>query len=172
MQGQKDAVIDAIKSILGNSFVLKTTIVKDVLTKEQKTQLIEIVYSGIMTGAIEYAPGTSDAKKVKRYTRSMVDNHLRKSVDLTGGVPYTPSKKGNKRDPKIKEMTKLLATVPVGSQQARDIEKAIELRRQHINKNKVSTDLSKAINGINVDVLPPSLATIVNETKESLESNM
>lgn len=84
MIGQKEAVVSAVKAILGTRFVPNQDRALDLLTEEQIENIKELMFSGIMNGSIEYAKDKTDEKAVKTYARSMVMNHLKKTKVLNG----------------------------------------------------------------------------------------
>ncbi len=95
---QVQAVIKAVGEVLGDSFAEGSTIVTDVITPAEKSDVRAIITEGILDGTIIFKGSLDDTALVKRYVNGMVDNHLRKSRLLNGGNVYKPSSTGTKRD--------------------------------------------------------------------------
>jgi len=159
---QKQAVVEAVAVVLGDSFIPNETIVSDILTKEQKVEVRGLVLEGIMNGTVGCNKDTEDSKEINKYVNSMVDNHLRKAKTLNGSTPYKPSKKGTRRDEKLKELTKLKGQFTIGSDQYLEIEGHILERNNELDQIRAEKKNAAAVGTINAEVLPPHLRNLVN----------
>jgi hypothetical protein len=84
---QKDAVINAVASILGDRFEPGIN-ARELLSAEEITSVKNTVSNGILNGSVSFSKDVSDEKAVRRYVAGLVDNHLRKAKELNGGVKY------------------------------------------------------------------------------------
>ena len=64
---QVQAVVNAVAEILGDSFTEGSTVVRDVITDQQKIEVREIVFNGILSGDVEYKKSLEDEVAIKRY---------------------------------------------------------------------------------------------------------
>jgi hypothetical protein len=163
--GQKQSVIDAVKSVLGTSFVQGSTKVKEVLAADQLRQVREAVFNGIADGSIAYNKDLSDEKTLHRYVNGMIDNHLRKATELNGGLTYKPTKNGVKRDTQMATLNRLLSTYTEGTIEYGKVKEAIVNREEELkalkNSNKKSNRMVKNI--IDKDLLSDELAEIIGK---------
>jgi len=159
---QKQAVVNAVSTVLGGNFTPSETVVAEILTKEQKSEIRSLVKGGILNGSVVYNKNTEDEKEVNKYISSMVDNHIRKAKILNGDSPYKPSKKGTRRDEKLKELTKLRSQFETGSDQFNEVQSYIVERNSELDKIKVGKKSAMSIGQINTDVLPVHLRNLVN----------
>ena len=86
--GQKDAVINAVASILGDRYEAGIN-ARELLSADEITSVKNTVANAILSGSVSYSKDTSDEKAVRRYVAGLVDNHLRKAKELNGGVKYS-----------------------------------------------------------------------------------
>ena len=160
---QVQAVINAVTVVLGDNFTPNTTTVLSTLTKEQKEEVRNIIFDGVMSGDVVYNKSTVNATAVKRYVNGMVDNHLRKSKALNGGVPYKPSSSGSKRDPQLRELNKLLKTFEPGTDQYSQVQTSIGSRSAQIQVEKSQKSIADVRASIDTSVLPDNLASMLQE---------
>jgi len=162
---QKDAVVEAVISVLGDSFVGGTTIVKDIITPEQKSEIKELVFNGIVSGEIGYGKDLEDTKEIKRYANGVVDNHVRRAKELNAGTVYKPSKEGTKRDPQLKELNKLLNSgqFPEDGEQYAAIVSHIETRTNQLASERAAKR-SGSPAPVDADMLPAHLQNLVSNT--------
>lgn len=163
---QKQAVIDAISTVLGNSFVSGETNVREVLTSEQLEQVRDLVANGILNGDVTFGKDTSDADDVRRYVNGMIDNHIRKAKELNGGSKYVAAKTRGPRDEQLSTLKKLLKTYEEGSAQYKQVLSAISTRQNEILaarsalKNNAPRK-ARATKNIDMSILPPELQNIL-----------
>lgn len=88
------------------------------LTKDQRSEVIELVTQGLLKGEIEMkdeARAKHDTEaKMRTYTNGLVSNWLRKDLRLNGGEKYEIKNKGSRAgsgDKVIKELKKLRSTL-------------------------------------------------------------
>ena len=160
---QVQAVVNAVNEILGDSFTEGETNVAEIISKDQKAEVREIVLNGILNGEVAFKGNLDDTPAVRRYVNGMVDNHFRKSRLLNGGSVYKPSSTGSKRDPQLKELNKLLKTLPEGSDDFNRVRSHIEKRTAEISKEREARSLANTRQNIDTSVLPPNLAEMVNQ---------
>lgn len=142
MKSQKQAVFDAVKQMKGS--------LTGELTNSEFDQVSEVVAGQILDGTVAFSDEAKakydTTEKVLSYTRSMVRNHMRKSPELNGGFPYTPSfRRGPQGNAEIKELKKLAAKFPDNE----DIKAAIA--------EKEAAIVSKKQPEIKVDLIPENL---------------
>lgn len=162
MLKQKEAVVNAVISVLGEDFTSGTTIVTDIITKEQKSEIRKIVFEGIMNGEVGFNGSLEDDKAVARYVNSMVDNHFRRAKELNGGKTYKPSSTGTRRDPQLKELNKLLRRFPEGTEEHSQVLEHISTRNTQLDEMRAQKRSASTIGEINVDALPQHLRSLVN----------
>lgn len=150
---QVSAVVNAVTEVLGDSFVVGTTVVSEVITSEQKQQVRDLVKTGIVNGEVEYGKDTSNEKELDRYVNGMINNHLKRSKKLNGGSPYQPKKKGLPRDETLRELTKFQATLQPGTEKYNEAAEAISQRR---------AELEQVRSGIDTTVVTPEISEMVN----------
>ena len=154
---QNDAVFGAVCEVLGgNNFSTKVE-----LSKDQQSQVIEIVTNGILNGTVDFSTEAktkyNDYDKVKLYTTGMVNNHLRKDLRLNGGTKYQPKNPGSRAgsgDEQLKALKALRSTVS-DPETIQQLDLAIEVRTQEIKATKI-----KKVE-INYDALPEHLRHLV-----------
>jgi len=160
---QVQAVINAVTTVLGSEFTPSTTNVLNVITKEQKAEIREIVFNGILNGEVVFNKDLSDEAEIKRYVNGMVDNHLRKSKILNGGNTYKPSGNGAKRDPQLRELGKLLKTFEPGTEMYANVEQSISNRTTQLHAEKSQQQVANVRASIDTSVLPENLASMLAE---------
>lgn len=161
---QKQAVVNGVKFVLGNTFSA-TVSAREQLSTEQLIQVKSYVTSQIMSGSVEYSKDYSDEKEVSKYVSGMVSNHLRKAKELNGGESYVPQSTGRgSRDETITELNKLLKTYAEGTEEYKQILEAISSRKNEIAAEKAvvykEKRKAKELSSINLEALPESLKTL------------
>lgn len=96
---QVDAVVETVKSVLGPTFQEGKDDARLFLTKGLLNQVYESIYSGIMSGTINFKGDTDNTVAVKNYVRSLVSNHLRRSKKLNGGKNYKVNQNNTNQQP-------------------------------------------------------------------------
>ena len=143
---QVEAVFQAVCAIRG----VEGFDEKVVLTKEEKSKVIEMVTRGLMSGDVDFKP-ESRAKHntyelVKKYTGGLVDNHLRKDKRLNGDTEYVAKNPGSRtgsQDSVLKNL-KLLKSTVKDAESIAAIDEEIAKRLEAIGKPKtVTIDISK-----------------------------
>ena len=84
MNGQKEAIINAIKKILPN-FTVGVDNALILLSNIQLEQIKKEIKEGILNKTIAYSKDTTNLGEVTNYSRSCVMNHLKKAKELNGG---------------------------------------------------------------------------------------
>ena len=135
MRKQKQAVVEEIKNVLGDSFVEFETVVKDIITNEQRKAAKENIVKGIINGTIQYNKDRSDEAAVRKYGSNLVNNYLRKAKELNGNV-VNKSKK--REDTTIKNLKNLIIKYEYseGSEEYAAVQKAIAERQAELDSNK------------------------------------
>ncbi len=154
---QKDAVVNAVTSVLGS---LPAGAV--VLDKDQKAHVREIVAAGILSGEVAYSKPLDEAE-VKKYVVGLVDNHLRKAKELNGNKAYAPAKEGTKRDPQLRELEKLLKSgqFAEGTAECQQVKTAIDNRKQELKAAQSSKKVPK-VEDIDLTTLPQEVQDILH----------
>ncbi len=158
---QVQAVINAVADVLGDNFVPNTTLVKDVLTSEQKKQVRNIVQQGILNGDVTYKGDTENSDKFNRYVNGMINNHLMRSRALNGGQVH---KSKAKRDDQLKEMSKLLNTLTPDTEQYNQVAEAISKRKQELSQRAPSS--SAKATQIDTSIAPAEIASIASKFQQ------
>lgn len=167
---QKEAVVSAVGKILGKSFVVGSTNVKETISGEQLTQLRDTIFTGIQAGDIAYNKDIDDEKTVRRYVNGMIDNHFRKAKELNGGAAYAAKTSNGSRgirDPQLAALRKLSKNYESGSQEQSKVLSAINSRESQLTQERLQNQASKKreaqLKNIDVIGLPPELADILNK---------
>ena len=136
MLSQKEAVYNAVNQVCdehGKSFEEGQ---KFELSKSEREQVVEIVMAGFEQGEVELK---SEQENLKSYTGGLVSNWLRKDKRLNGGSTYKPANPGSRTgqsDDQVKNMRILLGTLPEGSDEAVQVQTAIDSRIAEIKAEK------------------------------------
>ena len=147
---QKEAVYSAVLNVVGEFEGAASP------TKEQRSQINQILVEGFKSGTITYDGELPDDTKLKAYVSGLQSNWLRKDKRLNGGVAYVPKNPGSRAgssDPQIKAMRLLLSTKTDPRERA-EIQSFIDKRQQELHKAEVKVD-------INADDLPEELRRFV-----------
>jgi hypothetical protein len=160
MKKQRDAVVEAVITVLGSNFVTNETIVEDVITTEQRKEARQIVFDGIINNEIKYSKDTSDEKAVRKYCNNVVDNYIRRAKEFNAGQTYKPKKEGTKRDPKLKALNALISTGKVveGTEDYNNVISSIETRKEELAAERSSKSPKKV--EIDLNSLPAGLQDI------------
>lgn len=145
MMKQSEAVIAAVKSVCGEQESYT-------LTKEQKESVKQILFEGFSTGEVSLKKSYTETK-LKKYINGLIDNHVRKSKVLNGGVKYeikNPGSRSGRSDAKVANLVALLDLATSDEDKA-EILSEIAARKNEISANKKPTKKSATIN---YDVLP------------------
>lgn len=150
---QVDAVVNAVTEVLGDSFVVGTTVVSQALSTEQKQQVRALVKESILNGTTPYGKDLQDEKALNRYVNGMVNNSLMKSKKLNGGSQYKPQKRGVPRDATLRELNKFLATQTPGTPKYEEVSAAIVKRK---------AELTEVAGQIDTSVVTPEVSGLIN----------
>lgn len=147
---QKDAVFAAIESTLTEANVAFESgqDVSQVLTKELRSSVADILVEGFRSGRIQIdssspanAEKLSNETALRQYVSGLISNWLRKDTRLNGGIAYVPSKTGTKRgssDASLKAMRALLAQA-TSSEDRAEIQTHIDARLAQLNSEKAAS---------------------------------
>jgi hypothetical protein len=166
---QKDAVVNFVEQVLGTRFTKGETNVKEIITKDELSQVKDLIFNGILAGEISYSKGVGDHAELKRYISGMVQNYFRKSKDLNGGVAYSADPSKSKKDETLSSLKKLHAQYENegDSEKAESVLEAIQSRevelQQQQKANKAASAKKSALKKIDTSVLPPELSNMVNQ---------
>jgi hypothetical protein len=158
---QKQAVVNAVTEVLGDVFVPKVTEVKSLLTKEQLHEVRSIVADGILSDNVLYSKSKSNVDEIKKYVNGMVNNHLRKSKELNGGVVHKSSSKSN-RDPSLTALKTLKKSYAVGSSEYVSVAEAITKREAELLAAKKAAVKPSLIPNEILQKLPEDLQEEIN----------
>lgn len=159
---QAAAVVNATFEVLGNSFDHSQPILS-YITKAQIESVVDFVTTQILAGEVEFGAKEkydTDAK-VRAYTKGMVNNWHRKSLQLnpTKYEAKNPGSRAGSSDPMVREMKKLKAQLEA----AGDLDTAAEVQAQ-IDSRIAEVKPTKALPEINTSVLPESLRHLVKKS--------
>lgn len=160
---QAQSVVSATLSVLGNSFDHSQPVLS-YITKAQIEQIVDIVTKSILSGETDFSPEAkakydTDAK-VRAYTKGMVNNWHRKSLNLnpTKYEAKNPGSRAGSSDPMIREMKKLKAQLEAAGDNdtAQEVEAQIQARIAEIKPTKTSPTVDTA-------KLPEALRHLANK---------
>jgi hypothetical protein len=155
MKNQKTAAFEAIVSVItgaGIEFIESVTIAKDVMSKEMRGKVNEILFTGFRAGEIELGREYDD-KELKSYVSGLQTNWLNKDDRLTGGVKHVaknPGSRAGSGDAQLKALRGLLTKASDADEKA-EIQGYIDARLEAIGANKKKTV------EVNYDDLPEEL---------------
>ena len=156
---QRAAYYNAITAVLeenGVEFVESSTVVKDVMTKEMKDEVLSIVTAGFADRsiALKDTPANrdklNDPTKLREYAKSTLHNWLIKDTRLNGGVQHkikNPGSRAGQGDKIVQNYKALQSQFPVDSEQYKLIQGKIDSRKAEIaaekaRNNQKEVDLS------------------------------
>lgn len=137
---QKEAVYQAVVNVVGDFDGGAAT-----PTKEQRSQVNQILFEGFRSGSIELDREYSDTE-LKAYVSGLQSNWLRKDGRLNGGVKYVaknPGSRTGQTDPQVKAMRILLSTKTDPAERA-EIQAFIDKRLAEIKPAKAQAPLNVA----------------------------
>lgn len=152
-QTQRDAVYNAVSSVLAEAGKTVEGDVSTHMTRELRSQVNNILFEGFRAGTIVLDKEFTDTE-LKSYVSGLQSNWLRKDKRLNGGVSYVaknPGSRAGSGDSSLKAMRALLSTVTSESDRA-EIESHIAARVQEIKASKIKSK------PIDFSALPANLA--------------
>lgn len=159
---QAAAVVSATQSVLGDSFDNSQPVLS-YITKAQIGAVVDLVTAQILAGEVEFGAKEkydTDAK-VRAYTKGMVNNWHRKSLQLnpTKYEAKNPGSRAGSSDPMVREMKKLKAQLTAAGDEdtAAEVEAQIQARISEVKP-------TKSLPPINESKLPESLRHLVKKT--------
>lgn len=153
---QKEAVFAAITTVLreaGVAFEEKSTVVKNLMTKEFRAQVNAILVAGFQAGEIEL-DGEKTESELKSYVSGLQSNWINKDKRLNGNVGYVAKNPGSRTgmtDPQVKALRALLAT-KTDADEVSEIQGYIDSRLSELEASKPT----KTVN-VNFSDLPAEL---------------
>jgi hypothetical protein len=160
MVSQKQAVTNAVLSVIPDYELGGETALSEVLTETQKKEVRAIIFSGFMSGKVEMSEDGKrkyfgDEKELNKYISGLLNNWVRKNPEFNNGGSYTTKNPGSRSgtgDEQIKALKSLLK-VTADAEVRKEIEQAITERLAEIKPAQTVT--------INVDALPAHLRHLV-----------
>ena len=156
---QKQAVTNAVLSILPSYELGGEEIANDVMSAAQKSEAREILFNGFRANEIsykdEFATKVQDDVILKKYVSGLLNNWLRKNPEFNNGIKYeakNPGSRAGSGDAQVRELKKLLKQVKWTESES-DVQTAFDNRIAEIKPTQTIT--------INVDALPESLRHLV-----------
>jgi hypothetical protein len=161
MVSQKQAVTNAVLTVIPDYELGGETRLSEVLTDAGKKEVRSILFGGFMTGQIEMseegkAKYFGDAKELNKYISGLLNNWMRKNVDFNNGSKNevkNPGSRSGTGDEQIKALKSLLK-VTADNDVKKEIQEAITERLAEIKPALAVT--------INVDALPAHLRYLVD----------
>ena len=126
------------------------TIYRDLLSKEDTTQIVNLITQGLCDGDITMNDKAKkkfqhDIKALRRYVVGLVNYRLRKSKVLNGNEVYVvkePGKLKNSRDAELKSLLQVME-ITTNEEHRVEIQKEIDRRQAELNVvKKVEIDVS------------------------------
>lgn len=159
MVSQKQAVTNAVMSVVPDYELGGETILSEVLTDAQKKEIRSILVSGFQSGQIEMSEEAktrySETSELSKYVSGLLNNWVRKNPEFNNGGSYTvknPGSRTGSSDEQLKALKSLLK-VTADAEVRKEIEQAITERLAEIKPAQTVT--------INVDALPEHLKYLV-----------
>ncbi len=155
---QKEAVFSAVTSVLANAgiaFESGKTVVKDVMTKELRAQVNQILFTSFRSGSV-VLDGEKTDKELKQYVSGLQTNWLGKDKRLNGTTQYVaknPGSRAGSTDAQIKALRGLLSQTEDETERA-EIQGYLDSRLAEIEKDKKS----KKSASVDFSALPAELA--------------
>lgn len=146
---QGEAVFQAVTQVMGKVDG------KYEPTKQQLSEIHEIVVTMFLTGVVNKNSGGTDEAAIRKYVPGLTNNWLRKDKRLNGGGTYVPKNPGSRSgsgDESIKAMRTLLSITTDAAAKA-EIQAAIEARQAEL-KPKVE---------VNEALIPESLRHLLKK---------
>ena len=144
MKSQKEAVYAATMSVLSDKGIAfeDGDCISDVMTKEIRDSIQEIVCQGFRNGEVEFRDTDnnkgklSDRSKLTSYVSGLVNNWFRKDKRLNGNTQYVAKNPGSRvSDPQLKAL-KALAKKFEGTDKHAKITAEIEKRQTELSASK------------------------------------
>lgn len=153
MQSQRQAVYVAIMNVLADANVSfddgQTPTAAEVLTKDQRKAVQEIVTMGLINGEVEFSSEArakyDTVEKTRNYTSGLVNNWLRKDKRLNGNVKYeakNPGSRAGAGDEQIKALKLVRAAKADDADAVKAIDEAIAQRQAEIKSAKPAVTLT------------------------------
>lgn len=166
MKSQVNAVVETILSVLeenGIEYELNSEVnVKDVLNPDMLIDVRQQLLTGFNNNEISMTDKArvknNTEKLMKSYVSGLVNNWVRKYKPFNNGVKYEIKNPGSRQgsgDEQVKEMRKLLKTIPTDQTATRaQIQTAIDARIAVIKPESVVE--------INTDLIPEHLRNLIS----------
>jgi hypothetical protein len=140
---QKTAVYQAILMVLESAKIAfrDGMNVAEVMTKEHRKEVNDILFAGFRSGDIELEREYSDSD-LKAYVSGLQSNWIRKDKRLNGNTTYVaknPGSRAGSGDAELKNAKLLLSTLTAGTEDYNEVQAFIEQRTAEIAKTKVKT---------------------------------
>jgi hypothetical protein len=145
---QKEAVFQAITKVLNEADVTfdGSTAAKDIMTKEHRAQVNQILFDSFRSGAIILDCEKND-KELKAYVSGLQTNWLNKDKRLNGNVIFAtknPGSRAGSGDAQLKALRALLSRTENESEKA-EIQGYIDDRLSKLEEEKKKTKKAVAI---------------------------
>lgn len=167
MISQKEAVSNAVKSIHSEYEFGGETSLKSQLTPESKKQMRTLLFEAFQANEVVYSKNPAnlqDDKYLTKYVSGLLDNWVRKNPEFNNNFKDTPTGKYEAKNPgsragsgdeQVREMRKLLKTIPADQVETKaQVQAAIDARIAIIKPASVIT--------INAEALPEALRHLVD----------
>jgi len=164
MISQKQAVTNAVLSVIPSYELSGEAILKDSLNTDNKKAIRTILFEAFQAGEVVYSKDASnlqDDKYVTKYVSGLLDNWVRKNPEFNNSFKHTingkyetknPGSRAGSGDEQVREMRKLLKTISDETTKAQ-VQEAIDARLAEIKPASVVT--------INAEALPEHLKHLV-----------
>lgn len=153
---QKEAVFNAVTSVLTENSITINEGDAVSLTRELRAQVNAILFEGFRSGSIELEGEYTDSD-LKGYVSGLQSNWLRKDKRLNGGSKYSAKNPGSRigsGDAQLKAMRALLTTLS-SEEDRNEVQAAIDTRVSQIQAAKVKTV------SIDTSALPSALSHLI-----------
>jgi len=143
---QREAVYAATQTVLAENNIKLEGAVLDVMTKEIRSSIVDIVTEGFASGQVEFKATESnqakmsDPKELRKYVVGLVNNWHRKDTRLNGGSKYETKNPGSRAGAGDEELKTLKALYKqfktVDTAKATIIQERIDARVQELKIEK------------------------------------
>lgn len=158
MKKQKDAVYQAVTSVLAESGKSHEDGQVATLNESERKQVISILANGFENGEIELK---SQQESLTTYSGGLLSNWLRKDKRLNGDVTYqakNPGSRTGQSDPMVKNLRILINTLPEGSEARSAAEDKLEARVAEIKAERAK----KKGQEVDMSVIPEDIKALLD----------
>jgi hypothetical protein len=148
VMNQRQGVYAAVVAVMGEPNGRKMI---DHITDQQTSEVKELLVRGLTSGQIDYKGGPPDDVTARKYVGGLLNNWLRKDLNLNGGSPYVTKNPGSRTgsgDEQLKNLKLLLAKVEGDNEATTAVRAAIAQREAELKPVAKTVDWAKLPAGL------------------------